>query len=174
MKTFGGKVLFLDRNDINTDEIIPAKYLTEITKVALGPYCLEDLAAPGFRPADLAGTAVILTRANFGCGSSREHAPWALEVNGIHIVVASSFARIFRQNMYNCGMLAVELPEAEIDSLFADFAGKPTTLAVNLVAGTLQFSATGLAPRTLSFDLGGFEHALVKAGGWVEYAAAAY
>jgi 3-isopropylmalate/(R)-2-methylmalate dehydratase small subunit len=112
MKTFNGKVLFLDRSDINTDEIIPARYLTEISKEALAPHLLEDLSLEEFDPrVDLAGKQVVITRANFGCGSSREHAPWALEVNGIHVVIAESFARIFRQNMFNCGMVAVELPK---------------------------------------------------------------
>ena len=106
MKQFGGEVLFLDRSDINTDEIIPAKYLTENSKQALKPYLLEDLKLDGFNPkTDSAGKKVIITRENFGCGSSREHAPWALEVNGIYVVIAINFARIFRQNMYNCGML---------------------------------------------------------------------
>ena len=101
MKQFGGAVLFLDRSDINTDEIIPAKYLTEISKQALKPYLLEDLKLEGFNPkTDVAGNKVIITRENFGCGSSREHAPWALEVNGIYVVVATNFARIFRQNMF--------------------------------------------------------------------------
>ena len=94
MKNFSGKVLFLDRSDINTDEIIPAKYLTEITKEALKPYLLEDLTLPGFgSKEDINDKAAIVTRANFGCGSSREHAPWALEVNGINVVIAESFAR---------------------------------------------------------------------------------
>src|SRR5512142_2218814 len=121
MKTYGGKVLFLDRADINTDEIIPAKYLTEISKEALKPHMLEDLKLDGFNPQDAAvrEARVIVTRANFGCGSSREHAPWVFEVNDINVVIASSFARIFRQNMFNCGMLAIELPEREVEALFA-------------------------------------------------------
>ena len=99
MKNFNGKILFLDRSDINTDEIIPAKYLTELTKAALKPYCLEDLSLDGFDPKkDIEGKAVIVTRANFGCGSSREHAPWVLECNNINLVIAVNFARIFRQN----------------------------------------------------------------------------
>jgi 3-isopropylmalate/(R)-2-methylmalate dehydratase small subunit len=68
MKTFKGNVLFLDRSDINTDEIIPAKYLTEITKEALKPNLLEDLVLPGFSRADTEDKAVIVTRENFGCG----------------------------------------------------------------------------------------------------------
>ncbi|HOQ11610.1 MAG TPA: 3-isopropylmalate dehydratase small subunit, partial [Spirochaetota bacterium] len=109
MKNFNGRVLFLDRSDINTDEIIPAKYLTENSKEALKPYLLEDLKLEGFNTKMLEDVSAIVTRENFGCGSSREHAPWALEVNGINVVIAVDFARIFRQNMYNCGMLAVEL-----------------------------------------------------------------
>ena len=73
MKQFGGQVLFLDRSDINTDEIIPAKYLTENSKQALKPYLLEDLKLDGFNPkTDVAGKKVIITRENFGCGSSRD------------------------------------------------------------------------------------------------------
>ncbi|MEJ2039365.1 MAG: 3-isopropylmalate dehydratase small subunit, partial [Desulfosarcinaceae bacterium] len=107
MKNFAGPVLFLDRSDINTDEIIPARYLTENSKQALGPHLLEDLNLEEFDPArDIDGKCVVLTRANFGCGSSREHAPWDLEANGIHVVIDQSFALIFRHNMFNCGMLA--------------------------------------------------------------------
>ena len=103
MKQFGGEVLFLDRSDIKTDEIIPAKYLTENTKQALAPYLLEDLKLEGFNPkTDVPGKKVIITRENFGCGSSREHAPWPLNVNEIYCVIAVSFALIFRQHMYNC------------------------------------------------------------------------
>ncbi|MCA1949700.1 MAG: 3-isopropylmalate dehydratase small subunit [Treponema sp.] len=175
MKQFGGKLLFLDRSDINTDEIIPAKYLTEISKEALKPYCLEDLKLSDFDSRrDLAGKRAILTRGNFGCGSSREHAPWALEVNGINIVVAESFARIFRQNMYNCGMLAIELPAAQIDELFSAFKGLDTNLAVDLSAGTLEFTAPGKAAYTAQFKLTEFESALVKSGGWVQFAAERY
>src|SRR5512136_139431 len=120
MKSFGGPVLFLDRSDINTDEIIPAKYLTEITKEDLKPYILEDLKLPGFDPKGekTKEARVIVSRANFGCGSSREHAPWVFEVNDITTVIAESFARIFRQNMFNCGMAAIELPKEKIDELF--------------------------------------------------------
>lgn len=179
MKNFSGKVLFLDRSDINTDEIIPAKYLTEISKEALRPYCLEDLKVPGFNPkTDIAGKTAILTRANFGCGSSREHAPWALEVNGIQIVVAEGFARIFRQNMYNCGMIATELTAAEIDEVFKTFSGLDTSLAVDTASGKLTFSASGKdgakIEKAYAFKLGAFESALVTSGGWVAYAAANY
>jgi 3-isopropylmalate/(R)-2-methylmalate dehydratase small subunit len=174
MKNFSGKVLFLDRSDINTDEIIPAKYLTEISREALAPNLLEDLTLDGFDPStDIAGKSVILTRANFGCGSSREHAPWALEVNGINLVVGESFARIFRQNMFNCGMMAVELPADTVDKLFSAFAGRDTTAQTDFEARTITFSADGQA-ETIPFCISGFDAELVVAGGWVEYADTKY
>jgi len=169
MKTFSGKVLFLDRSDINTDEIIPAKYLTEITKEALKPNLLEDLVLPGFNKEDIRDKAVIVTRENFGCGSSREHAPWALEVNGINVVLAESFARIFRQNMYNCGMFAIELPKETIDALFANYAGKAVTMEIDVDASKIIISADGKT-ETIDFTVGAFDQTLVKEGGWVGYA----
>jgi 3-isopropylmalate/(R)-2-methylmalate dehydratase small subunit len=170
MKTFGGVVLFLNRNDINTDEIIPAKYLNESSKEALKANLLEDLKLPAFDPKrDIAGKGAILSRANFGCGSSREHAPWALEVNGINIVIAESFARIFRQNMYNCGMIAAELPAAALDELFKEFAGTAAVLSVDTEKGSLTFKADG-KEKIVPFVLKDFEKALVDSGGWVEYA----
>ena len=174
MKNFSGKVLFLDRADINTDEIIPAKYLTESTKEALKPYLLEDLKLEGFnQKSDIEKAEVIVTRENFGCGSSREHAPWALEVNDINLVIAVDFARIFRQNMYNCGMMAVELPAETIDMLFRKFAGKETVIETDFNAGTFNFKSGDIS-ETVSFSISDFDRDLVKAGGWVDYADARY
>ena len=170
MKTFNGKALFLDRADINTDEIIAAKYLSEISKEALGPHLFEDLNLAGFDlKSDLSGKGVIISRANFGCGSSREHAPWALEENGINLVIAESFARIFRQNMFNCGMLAVELPPSIIDHLFQSFANQETTVTTHLEKQVFIIEAGGKREE-IKFRLSDFDRALVEAGGWVEYA----
>ena len=169
MKNFKGNVLFLDRSDINTDEIIPAKYLTEITKEALQPNLLEDLVLPGFTKADTQDKAVLVTRENFGCGSSREHAPWALEVNGINVVIAESFARIFRQNMYNCGMFAIEMPKETIDELFTNYAGKDVAMEVDVDADQIIISVDGKT-KTIDFKVGEFDKTLVKEGGWVGYA----
>ena len=99
MKTFAGPVLFLDRSDINTDEIIAANYLAELPKQELTSHLFENLKIDGFNPkSDIAGKKVIITKENFGCGSESEHAPWALEVNGINTVVAPTFAKSFRIN----------------------------------------------------------------------------
>jgi 3-isopropylmalate/(R)-2-methylmalate dehydratase small subunit len=179
MRTFEGEILFLDRSDINTDEIIPAKYLTEISKQALGPHLLEDLVLEGFDPdRDIHGTSVIVTRKNFGCGSSREHAPWALEANGITLVIAENFARIFRQNMFNCGMMAVELPGDQIDRLFAAGGSKSTGLKISADLDTKKISVrlndTEQDEFVLDFTISPFDEKLVRAGGWVEFADAKY
>ncbi len=170
MKNFSGKVLFLNRSDINTDEIIPAKYLTEITKEALKPYLLEDLTIDGFNnKEDIKDKVVVVTRENFGCGSSREHAPWALEVNGINVVIAENFARIFRQNMYNCGMLAIELPKEEIDYLFQNYMGKDTSIEIDILNDKIKIASKEKAEE-IEFKIGDFDKTLVKEGGWVGYA----
>lgn len=169
MKTFGGPAIGLDRNDINTDEIIPAKYLTENSKEALKPYILEDLKLPGFDPASqaLKQARVIVTRANFGCGSSREHAVWVFEVNDINVVIGESFARIFRQNMFNCGMLAVELKKAEIARIFA--LGDGLSIGVDLMTSTIKASSAK-GEVVVTFELNAFDRDLVLAGGWLPYA----
>ncbi len=174
MKQFKGKVLFLDRSDINTDEIIPAKYLTEITKEALKPFLLEDLKLDGFENSkDMSGKTILVTRANFGCGSSREHAPWALEVNGINLVIAENFARIFRQNMYNNGMLAVELPAETIDKLFK--LSKKGDVEIEADISTGQFIIkSGDEEERIMFSVNSFDKALVEAGGWLQFAEKKY
>lgn len=170
MKEFKGKVLFLDRSDINTDEIIPAKYLTEIEKTAMKAHLLEDLKLDGFdAQKDIQKKAVIVTRENFGCGSSREHAPWALEMNGINLVIAPSFARIFRQNMFNCGMMALELSDEQIDMLFAEFAGQDVDIAADVEAASIRITSKD-KEKTLAFNISDFDRTLIQTGGWVEYA----
>jgi len=170
-KVFKGATIFLDRSDINTDEIIPAKYLTEVTKEALKPYLLEDLKLDGFdaQGQALKDSRVVVTRQNFGCGSSREHAPWVFEVNDVHTIIAESYARIFRQNMFNGGMLAIELPKADIDQLFALSEHGTVNIAVELDMQTITATA-GDQTLQISFEVSEFDMALVKAGGWVEFA----
>jgi 3-isopropylmalate/(R)-2-methylmalate dehydratase small subunit len=174
-KVFGGQALLLDRSDINTDEIIPAKYLTEVTKEALTPYILEDLKLDGFdaKGEKLQQAKVVISRENFGCGSSREHAPWVFEVNDIHTIIAESYARIFRQNMFNCGMLAIELPKQDIEQLFQLGKKADLEIAVDVEAQQLTASAAG-ETLAFSFEIAEFDKALVRAGGWVEFADARY
>jgi 3-isopropylmalate/(R)-2-methylmalate dehydratase small subunit len=169
MKDFTGPALFLDRNDINTDEIIPAKYLTENTKEALKIHILEDLQLEDFDSRkDITGKNIIVTKSNFGCGSSREHAVWVFEVNNISVVIAESFARIFRQNMFNCGMLAIELPKIDIDAIFS--LGKDVFISVDLGKNQITAKNSQGEKKNIFFELNPFDRELVLAGGWLSYA----
>jgi 3-isopropylmalate/(R)-2-methylmalate dehydratase small subunit len=174
MKEFGGRSFFIDRSDINTDEIIPAKYLTEISKQALKPHLLEDLHLENqdFDPhsQELQRANVIIARSNFGCGSSREHAVWAFEVNDITVVIAESFARIFRQNMFNCGILAIELESSDLDQLF-QLQGN-IIFYVDTEKEVITAMEEGGENRsiTCTFTFNPFDMKLVQAGGWLAYA----
>ena len=116
---------------------------------------------------------VIVAGLSYGQGSSREHAPWGLEVNDITLVIATNYARIFRQNMYNCGLMAVELSEEQINGLFDKYAGKEVEVDVNVADAKLTFKADG-EEEVVEFTLEGFDRALVEAGGSIEYADAKY
>lgn len=174
MKYFRGKVLFLDRADINTDEIIPAKYLSENTREALKPYLFDGISLEGFNSKkDIRGKSVIITRDNFGCGSSREHAPWALEANGINLVIAPSFARIFKRNMFNCGIMAVELSNEIISRIFSVFSKRETEIET-IFDKSFFILKSGDMKESVQFEISEFDRALVSAGGWVEYADSRY
>ena len=174
MKRFGGPAFFIDRSDINTDEIIPAKYLTEISKQALKPHLLEDLRleGDGFDPhSEALGQAkVLITRSNFGCGSSREHAVWALEVNDINVVIGESFARIFRQNMFNCGIMAIELQPGDIERLFSLRGDVKVAIDPEKEEITATGSSGAQKPVICGFSLNPFDMELVKSGGWLAFA----
>ncbi len=118
-----GRVAVLDRPDVDTDQIVPKQFLKRIDRTGFGAYLFYDLRhdeeghpIPGFpldRP-EYAGAKVLLTGRNFGCGSSREHAAWALQDFGFDVVIAPSFGDIFRTNASKVGMLIVQLPEHEV------------------------------------------------------------
>ncbi|CAG36687.1 3-isopropylmalate dehydratase small subunit [Desulfotalea psychrophila] len=171
MKQFGGPAVLLDRNDINTVEIIPAKYLAESSKTALRSHLLEDLLVDGepfaYQSTAMQEARVIVAKENFGCGSSREHAVWAFEVNDINVIIATSFARIFRQNMFNCGILAIEIEAADVDRIFA--LGDDVQIQVDLEADSMTAQA-GNESLTCKFAMNPFDKELVAAGGWLAYA----
>jgi 3-isopropylmalate/(R)-2-methylmalate dehydratase small subunit len=123
-----GLVLPLDRANVDTDQIIPKQFLKRIERTGFGQFLFFDwrfrddgsvnpefiLNAPQY-----AGASVLLARRNFGCGSSREHAPWALEDYGFRALIAPSFADIFFNNCFKNGILPIVLADAEINDLFA-------------------------------------------------------
>ena len=154
--THTGLVCPLDRANVDTDQIIPKQFLKSIKRSGFGPNLFDqwrylDVGEPGqdnsVRPLNpdfvlnaprYAGASVLLARENFGCGSSREHAPWALDEYGFRAVIASSFADIFHNNSFKNGLLPIVLAAHEVDALFAQCeATGGYALTVDLAAQTL-------------------------------------
>ncbi len=146
-------------DDVDTDAIIPARYLSLSTGEELGSHCMEGIA-PEFAGAVQPGD-VIVAGENFGCGSSREHAPLAIKGSGVACVVAKSFARIFYRNAINIGLPILECPEA------VDGTEKGEQLRVDLAAGTITNQRTGRTYRTTPFPP--FIMGIIQAGGLVPY-----
>jgi 3-isopropylmalate/(R)-2-methylmalate dehydratase small subunit len=127
-KKVHGKVLPLPRADVDTDQIIPAKYLKRIERTGFGEFAFDEWRKdPNFVLNDhrYDGAEILVTGPNFGCGSSREHAPWALQQMGLKVLIAPSFADIFRNNCAKIGLLTVELPQDSIDRLIARAEDSP-------------------------------------------------
>ncbi len=117
VRTVSGKVSVLDRSDVDTDQIIPKQFLKRVERTGFGEFLFYDWKnEDGW---DLPANPILATGPNFGCGSSREHAPWALEDYGFKAVVAASFADIFFSNCTKIGLLPVVLPEDEVKALMA-------------------------------------------------------
>ncbi|MEJ7138694.1 3-isopropylmalate dehydratase small subunit [Amphibiibacter pelophylacis] len=141
--THQGLVCPLDRENVDTDAIIPKQFLKSIQRTGFGPNLFDewrylDAGEPGQDPASrrpnpdfvlnqprYAGASILLARQNFGCGSSREHAPWALDQYGFRAILAPSFADIFFNNCFKNGLLPIVLPQAQIARLFDEVAAFP-------------------------------------------------
>jgi 3-isopropylmalate/(R)-2-methylmalate dehydratase small subunit len=127
----------LDRADVDTDQIMPKQFLSRIERTGYGQFLFHDWRQdPRFelnRP-EAAGARILLTGRNFGCGSSREHAPWGLQDYGFDVVVAPSFGDIFRQNCVKIGLVPVVLPAEDVKRLLS-FSGRELT--VDLEAQTV-------------------------------------
>ena len=138
-----GLVAPMDRENVDTDAIIPKQFLKSIRKTGFGPNLFDewrylDAGYPGQDPASrkpnpdfvlnqprYAGASILLARKNFGCGSSREHAPWALDQYGFRAIIAPSFADIFFNNSFKNGLLPIVLPHATVDQLFSEALAFP-------------------------------------------------
>ncbi|QWL68467.1 3-isopropylmalate dehydratase small subunit [Aeromonas jandaei] len=155
-KQHKGIVVPLDSANVDTDAIIPKQFLQKVNRIGFGKHLFHDwrfLDDAGEQPnpefvlnqPQFAGASILLARENFGCGSSREHAPWALADYGFKTIIAPSFADIFYGNAINNGMVPVRLKEEEVDALFQLVAAKPgiqieVDLEANQVrAGELSF-----------------------------------
>ena len=136
-----GKAVALPRRDVDTDQIIPKQFLKGVERTGFGASLFYDWRAdPNFelnRP-EAQGATILLTGPNFGCGSSREHAVWALAEYGFRAIIAPSFADIFLSNCYRNGVLPVQLPAAEVDTFIQRASGGSYELAVDLEQGMVS------------------------------------
>jgi 3-isopropylmalate/(R)-2-methylmalate dehydratase small subunit len=151
-----GLVAPLDRENVDTDAIIPKQFLKSIKRTGFGPHLFDawrylDVGEPGMDPSKRTpnpdfvlnqpryrDASILVARRNFGCGSSREHAPWALQQGGFKAVIAPSFADIFFNNCYKNGFLPIVLGEAEVAQLFKEVAASPGyRLTIDLAAQTV-------------------------------------
>ena len=155
-----GKILPLDRSNIDTDQIIPARHLTGITKSGYGVYLLEDVPGTPINDPQYKGAVILLTRENFGCGSSREHAVWAIMDRGFKAVIASSFARIFEENCYNNGLVPVKLKSEEIEKLF-----KQSECEIDVIDQTVKLSSG----ETYKFELDPLKKEFILKGGFLKF-----
>jgi 3-isopropylmalate/(R)-2-methylmalate dehydratase small subunit len=179
LKIHRGLVAPMDRANVDTDAIIPKQFLKSIKRTGFGPNLFDewrylDKGEPGMdnsrRPLNpnfvlnqsrYKGASILLARKNFGCGSSREHAPWALDDYGFRIVIAPSFADIFYNNCFKNGLLPIVLSESELDWLFNEnnaFVG--FELILDLPAQTIS---TASGSRSFSFEVDAFrKHCMVN------------
>ncbi|MFM7256184.1 MAG: 3-isopropylmalate dehydratase small subunit [Betaproteobacteria bacterium] len=173
-----GVVAPLDRANVDTDAIIPKQFLKSIRRSGFGPNLFDawrylDRGEPGMdharRPINpdfslnqprYRGASILVARRNFGCGSSREHAPWALEDYGFRVLLAPSFADIFFNNCFKNGILPIVLAESEVDAIFHAVAAFPGfEMLVDLPQQTVGFID---GSRSMSFDIDPFrKHCLI-------------
>jgi 3-isopropylmalate/(R)-2-methylmalate dehydratase small subunit len=177
-RSFAGIVCPLDRANVDTDAIIPKQFLKSIQRTGFGPNLFDDWryldhGEPGkdnsHRPINpefvlndprYAGASILLTRENFGCGSSREHAPWALADYGFRVILAPSFADIFFNNCFKNGLLPIVLSVNTVDTLFAMAGGESALeMAVDLPGQVLKPAGGAAIP----FDVDPFrKHCLLE------------
>jgi len=165
-----GIVAPLDAANVDTDAIIPKQFLQKVTRTGFGAHLFHDwrfeddagtvpTASFVLNKPEFKGTSILLAREDFGCGSSREHAPWALTDFGFHVVIAPSFADIFYGNSFNNQLLPVKLSDEEVDEMFKLVAAQPgITFTVDLEAQTVT-----AGDKTYSFEIDSFRrHCMIN------------
>ncbi|MGK3135711.1 3-isopropylmalate dehydratase small subunit [Pantoea trifolii] len=165
-----GIVAPLDAANVDTDAIIPKQFLQKVTRTGFGAHLFHDwrfeddagtvpTASFVLNKPEFKGTSILLARENFGCGSSREHAPWALTDFGFHVVIAPSFADIFYGNSFNNQLLPVKLSDEEVDEMFKLVAAQPgVSFTVDLEAQTVT-----AGDKTYSFEIDSFRrHCMIN------------
>jgi 3-isopropylmalate/(R)-2-methylmalate dehydratase small subunit len=177
--THTGLVAPLDRVNVDTDAIIPKQFLRKIDRVGFGKHLFHELRFldyegtkenPDFilNKEPLRKSTILLARDNFGCGSSREHAPWALSDFGFRVIIAPSFADIFYNNCIKNGILLVQLSAADVDNMFKQAMKSPVTFSADLSKQTV----TDAEGKSFPFQINSFAKTCLLKGldqiGWTE------
>src|SRR5436305_8043334 len=159
IETITGRVSVLRRDDVDTDQIIPKQFLKRVERTGFGEFLFYDWAKqPGW---ELPSNPILVAGRNFGCGSSREHAPWALEDYGFKAIIAPSFADIFRNNCSKIGLLLVQLHPDEVEILMHEAERNPGTQ----ITVDLENQTVGVVGQdwTMHFDIDPFlKHCLTN------------
>lgn len=159
IKTHKGLVYPLNRSNVDTDQIIPKQFLKRIERQGFGQFLFYDWRFDqegnpridfSLNDSKFKGASILIAGENFGCGSSREHAPWALQDFGFKIVIAPSFADIFKNNCVKNGILAIELPVEQTQLLLQRGENKPYLLTINLESKTIEDSKGWQIPFNIS------------------------
>lgn len=154
-RTVKGRAIPMNRADVDTDQIISKEFLKRIERTGFGPFAFDEWKKdPDFvlNNAAFNGAPVMVTGPNFGCGSSREHAPWALEDMGLKAIIAPSFADIFRNNSAKIGLLTVVLPQEDCDYLISRSEELPSAEVVVDLATQTVSTADGSWSRKFEID----------------------
>lgn len=161
------KILPVASSNIDTDQIIPARHLTGISKTGLGKFLFEDVPSKPLDHPDTEDAEIIVTLENFGCGSSREHAAWAILDRGFKAVVAISFARIFEDNCYNNGVVPVKLEESDVHDILKEVQNG-AELAIDVVNESINYTSGGSA-REVKFSLDPLKKEFILQGGFMKF-----
>ncbi|HBN87988.1 MAG: 3-isopropylmalate/(R)-2-methylmalate dehydratase small subunit [Rheinheimera aquimaris] len=157
-----GLVCPLDKNNVDTDQIIPKQFLTSVSRDGFAQamfydwrYLADGTPNPEFvvNKPEFKGASILLTRANFGCGSSREHAPWAIKQYGFNVIIAESFADIFFNNSVNNGMLLIQLSKTNIELLFNRCAQGPQQWQIDLQSQEILFGNNAAMGFNIDADI---------------------
>ena len=144
-----GGVTFVDQDDVDTDQIIPARFMKRVERTGFGEFAFHEWRANGY---DLPHNPILVAGENFGCGSSREHAPWALMDYGFKALISPRFADIFRNNCTKNGLLPIELPKEQCDEIV-----RRGTARVDLESQTVDEFAFEIDPEIKHRLLGGLD-----------------
>ncbi|GAC1591840.1 MAG: 3-isopropylmalate dehydratase small subunit [Candidatus Velthaea sp.] len=158
-----GKILAIPHANIDTDQIIPARFLTTIDTNGMGEHCMSGMPDGAAHLARVPDASILVTGENFGCGSSREHAAWALVGRGFRVVIAPSFARIFSENAYNNGLVPVTIPANKLPNCI-----EARSARVDVTNETLTLDSG----ETIAFTLDALRKEFVMNGGFLPYMAA--